>query len=79
MGVLLRKCAELCFRTDQDAEILLRASTEKMKKEWQNAEKAMIQEKKSPESLTIQQLYVYLEQARGKVEKTFPCPDEKIC
>ena len=56
------KCTELCYRTDQDAEILLHQGVEQMKNIYQKAEKTIFEDKKSPESLTFQELRVYLKQ-----------------
>ena len=72
MAVLLRKCTELCYREDQDAEILLHGSTVRMKNMYQAAEKKMLQDKKSPESLTFQQLCVYLDSVEE--DKDSDCP-----
>lgn len=63
MSALLAKCTELCYRTNQDAEILLHQRVEKMKHTYQKAEKTILEEKKSPENLTLQELCVYLDSA----------------
>ncbi len=65
MGELLMKCAELCYRTDQDAEILLHRTVERIKNDYQNAESAIYKDEKNPESLTFQELCVYLNTVEG--------------
>ncbi len=69
MSALLRKCTELCYRTDQDAEILLHQGVEQMKNIYQKAEKTIFEDKKSPESLTLQELCVYLNSAEKENRK----------
>ncbi|MBQ9211954.1 MAG: MazG family protein [Clostridia bacterium] len=61
MSQLLMKCTELCYRTDQDAEILLHRGVERMKQRYQKAEKRIYQDQKEPEHLTLEQLNKYME------------------
>ena len=68
MASLLMKCTELCFRTDRDAEILLHRAVDRMKKRVQAAEKMLIKEGKSPESLTNKELCVYLQSVGRETE-----------
>ena len=60
MSSLLMKCTELCYRTDRDAEILLHRGVDRLKQAFQRAEASALQNEKSPETLTNQQLCVYL-------------------
>ncbi|MBQ6507739.1 MAG: MazG family protein [Clostridia bacterium] len=71
LASLLLKCTELCYRKDMDAEILLHHEVDQLKRQFQAAEKAVLADRKLPESLTNQQLRVYLEAAAGGNESTF--------
>ena len=68
MSRLLKACTELCFRQNQDAEILLHEEVERFRKRFQTAEKNILREEKSPENLTFQQLCVYLNSVEGEIE-----------
>ena len=68
MASLLMKCTELCYRQNQDAEILLHRAVDRMKGKYQRAENMIFMDEKSPESLTFQQLRVYLEAVERESE-----------
>ena len=61
MSRLLRKCTELCYREDQDAEILLHQGVEDLKRRYREAERRIIGDGKNPEDLTVSQLKDYME------------------
>jgi len=65
MGKLLIYCMELCRLADVDGEVLLHEEVNRLKEKYQKAEKIILKDKKAPESLTFQQLGVYL----NKVEE----------
>ena len=71
LASLLLKSTELCYRKDMDAEILLHHEVDQLKRQFQAAEKAVLADRKLPESLTNQQLRVYLEAAAGGNESSF--------
>ena len=77
MAALLLKCTELCYRADRDAEILLHHEVDRVKYRFQAAEKAVFADEKSPESLTNQQLCVYLEAVGGESESFISLPGKK--
>ena len=52
MSLLLMKCTELCYRTDQDAEILLHQGVEHMKRRVQKLEKELEAQGRTLESLS---------------------------
>ena len=54
-----------------DAEILLHHEVDQLKRQFQAAEKAVLADRELPESLTNQQLRVYLEAAAGENESSF--------
>ena len=68
MALLLMKCTELCYREDQDAEIILHRGVETLKKQYQKAENAIFADEKRPENLTFQELRVYLKQVEDEIE-----------
>ena len=68
MSRVLMKCTELCYRTDEDAEIILHQGVTRLKKRYQSAEKTVFRDEKRPESLTFQQLCVYLSSVEEEIE-----------
>lgn len=62
MSCLLLKCTELCYREDQDAEILLHQGVEKLKHRYRKAEEQILHEGRNPEALTIQELMSYIKE-----------------
>ena len=63
MASLLLACTELCRLSDRDAEILLHRAADRLKKRYQAAENKIFHDQKVPESLTKQELCVYLSSA----------------
>ena len=63
MSQLLMKCTELCFQTDQDAEIQLHQGVDQLKKQYQRAEKIMMREGAEPERLSLEQIKAYMNRA----------------
>ena len=68
MSRILLKCTELCFRKEEDAEIILHQGVNRLKKRYQSAEIAVFHDEKRPESLTFQQLCVYLSSVEEEIE-----------
>jgi uncharacterized protein YabN with tetrapyrrole methylase and pyrophosphatase domain len=56
---LLFVCAELCQQSGLDAELLLRREADLYKKRYKAIEKKVIEDGKSLESLTFEELCVY--------------------
>lgn len=59
VGLLLLHITDLCRKYDLDGEILLHGAVNKLKKNWQNAEKAILADGKKPELLTARELSAY--------------------
>ena len=66
MAQLLMRCTELCYNQDQDAEIILHHAMDLLKRRYQKAEKHILADGKSPDTLTFQQLCVYLNSVEGE-------------
>ena len=66
MGNLLIRCMELCRQMGADGEVLLHGAVNRLKRQYQKAEKTILSEKKEPEALTYQQLNDYLKQAEDE-------------
>ena len=62
---LLMLCTELCYRTDQDAEILLHQEVDRVKHAWQKAERQLLQAGFSLENLTLSDLQAALIKAQS--------------
>lgn len=60
LGDLLMKCTELCYRTGADAEIILHETVDRFKNCFLKAENRIFMDGKAPESLTNEELCVYL-------------------
>ena len=63
MSKLLIACAELCFRENLDAEILLHRGVDDLKRRYQRAEESIYRDGLSPEALSAGQLKAYLVKA----------------
>ena len=68
MAQLLMKCTELCYAQDQDAEIILHHGVDHLKEKYQKAEKHILADEKKPDTLTFQQLCVYLNSSKEEDE-----------
>ena len=68
MAQLLMRCTELCYNQDQDAEIILHHAMDHLKRRYQKAEKHILADEKSPDTLTFQQLCVYLNSSKEEDE-----------
>lgn len=79
MARLLLLCTELCFREDQDAEILLHQEVEQMRETIQLVEKKIQAEGKSPERMTPEQLCVYLQNDKKKKVLPVTLSSEEDC
>ena len=68
MAQLLMRCTELCYCKDQDAEIILHHGIDHLKEKYQKAEKRILEDEKSPDNLTFQQLCVYFNSSKEENE-----------
>ena len=68
LGRLLFLCTELCSHYDLDGELLLRQAADRLKRILPCAEKQIINDGKSLESLTFDELGVYLKHVEGEIE-----------
>ena len=65
---LLLLCSELCFSLRQDGELLLHHAVDHMKSRIMEAEKKAVSQRKTIESLTFNELGVYLSHVEGEIE-----------
>ena len=65
MMSLLMLCTELCYRADQDAEILLHQEVDRIKHAWQKAERQLLDQDLALEDLTYSQLRTALAEAQS--------------
>ena len=68
LGRLLLLCTELCMISGTDPELLLHQAVDEMKSRLKSAEKRIIQDGKSMEHLTFEELGVYLNHVEGEIE-----------
>ena len=68
LGRLLLLCTELCLIQGYDAELLLHQSADRFKSELIKAEKKIINDGKSLEHLTFEELGVYLKYVEDEIE-----------
>ena len=68
MGELLMKCTQLCQLCGTDSETLLHRTVDSFKKSFRKVENAIFLDGKSPESLTFEQLCVYLNYVKEEIE-----------
>ena len=68
LGRLLLLCTELCCVQGHDGELILHQAADKMKNRLKSAEKTIIQDGKSLEHLTFDELGVYLNHVEGEIE-----------
>lgn len=68
LGRLLLLCTELCFVRGADSELILRQSADRLKERLKEAEKNIVNDGKSLECLTFDELCVYLRYVEGEIE-----------
>ncbi|MCR5296662.1 MAG: nucleoside triphosphate pyrophosphohydrolase [Clostridiales bacterium] len=68
VGDLLFLCAHYCFLRGVDPEIALHRTVDRFRERFRLAEKAAVQDGKSPECLTFSELCVYLKHVEGEIE-----------
>ena len=67
LGELLLLCAELCQTKNTDGELVLHQAVDHLKKRMQAAEKRIINDGKTLEHLTFDELGVYLNHVKGEI------------
>ena len=65
---LLLLCAELCYRSGFDSELILHRAADRFRDRIKAAEKKIIRDGKSLEHLTFRELGVYLQYVEGEIE-----------
>ena len=68
LGHLLLLCSELCFIKGYDSELILHQTADQLKSKLKTAEKMIIQDGKSLEYLTFEELGVYLKYVEDEIE-----------
>ncbi len=68
LGRLLMLCSELCFTEGQDGELLLHQAADRLKNNLRSVEKAIVNDGKSLEHLTFEELGVYLKYVEDEIE-----------
>ena len=66
MGKLLFLCTHLCHRSEQDAEIILHQAVNRFKDAFSRMEKDIISRGKAPDSLTFDEICLYLNKAEER-------------
>ncbi len=69
VGSLLLEITDLCRLYSLDGEILLHGTVKRLIQRWQGAEKAILQDGKSPESLSGQELLSYFRRASEQTDE----------
>ncbi len=67
-GSLLLLCCELCYRSGLDSEVILHQTVDHLKSCLSKAETRLLQDGKSLEHLTFEELCVYLKYVEGEIE-----------
>ncbi len=67
-GSLLLLCCELCYRAGLDSEVILHQTVDHLKSSLSKAETRILQDGKSLEHLTFEELCVYLKYVEGEIE-----------
>ena len=68
VGKLLIRCMELCRLHDQDGEILLHEAVNRLKTNYQQAEKRILRDGRQPENLTFAEMSEYLARTETNME-----------